>query len=96
MSLIKILCCDHTIQQLIKDGTFFKFSHDFNCDFKNDIFFIEKSNMASSTICDRCQKELECPKCFHDLFMLNHVVYKICIKRNGNFNNELNLPLGDE
>ena len=30
--------------------------------------------------CSSCAKEFECGECFHELFMLNHMIYKICIK----------------
>ena len=87
--MIKILCCEHAVQKLINEGRFFKFSLEFNCDcdfhkqmnvlkcLQNDFFV--KTNVKLKEECT-CKDQLTCGFPLSRLFMLNHMVYKVCIK----------------
>ena len=89
MSIIKVLCCDHMIKNLVDEGRFFKFSRDFNCDCEShektvvlrcskQEFFVKDPNNSGRNC--SCTRESTCGKCLCRLFMLNHMVYKVCLK----------------
>ena len=86
MSMIKVLCCEHFIKDLIDQGTFFKFSRDFNCDCvshekvvvlecKDMLEKIGSKNLVKEDVCSGCEKKKPCERCKFKAFYLNYSVF---------------------
>ena len=86
--MIKIICCDHFLNMLIEKKSFFKFSRSFHGDCKSHTktivvkcshkkFFVDgPENFDENCSCDY---KKYCGSCITKLFMLNHMVCKVCV-----------------
>ena len=75
------MCREHAVQKLINKGRFFKFVLELNC----DCDFHEQINVLNVP----AKISLLVVFCLSRLFMLNHMVYKICIKNEDAFIKDL-------